>query len=60
MAKTIKLRTVKGTRRRGRQRKWWVGNLKDYTGLEFGEPVDRGGWKHIVETPSAVKFKGLR
>ena len=35
MGKTILLGTVKGIRNRGRQRK----NIKDLTGLEFGESV---------------------
>ena len=54
MTKTILQGTVKGTRKRGRQRKRWEDNTKDWTGLEFGESVraveDREGWRRIVET----------
>ena len=35
LAKTIILRTVQGGRRRGRQRKRWVVNIKEWTGLEW-------------------------
>ena len=36
-AKTILRGTVKGGRRRGRQRKRWENNIGDWTGLEFGK-----------------------
>ena len=35
LAKTILLGTVQGGRRRGRQRKRWEDNIKEWTGLEW-------------------------
>ena len=35
LAKTILQGTVKGKRRRGRQRKRWEDNTKDWTGMDF-------------------------
>ena len=35
LAKTILQGTVKGRRRRSRQRKWWEDNIRKWTGLEF-------------------------
>ena len=47
MAKTILQGTVKGTTRRGKQKKRWKDNIKEWTGLEFGEspraPEDKEG-----------------
>ena len=37
LAKTILQGTVKGGRRQGRQRKRWEGNIRKWTGLEFGK-----------------------
>ena len=37
MAKTILQGTVKGGRRRSRQRKRWVDNIREWTGLEFAK-----------------------
>ena len=40
--------TVKGARRRGRQKKW-EDNIKEWTGMGFGDSLraaeDREGWK---------------
>ena len=38
MAKTILQGTVKGARRRGRQKKRWKDNIKEWTGMGFGIP----------------------
>ena len=58
MAKTILQGTVKGARRRGRQKKRWEDNIKEWTGMGFGDSLraveDRGGWKCIVATSSVV------
>ena len=58
MAKTILQRTVKGARRRGRQKKRWEGNIKEWTGMGFGDSLraaeDREGWKGIVAMSSVV------
>ena len=53
MAKTILQGTVKGARRRGKQKKRWEGDVKEWTGMEFGESLraaeDReGGMSSVV------------
>ena len=52
MAKTILQGTVKGARRRGRQKNRWEDNIKEWTGMGFGDSLraaeDREGWKGIV------------
>ena len=66
MAKTILQGTVKGARRRGRQKKRWEDNIKEWTGMGFGDSLraaeDREGWKVIVATSSVVPRRppGLR
>ena len=66
MAKTILQGTVKGARRRGRQKKRWEDNIKEWTGMGFGDSLratkDREGWKGIVATSSVVLLRpsGLR
>ena len=37
LAKTIVQGTVKGERRKGRQRKRWDDNIREWTSLEFGK-----------------------
>ena len=58
MAKTILQGTVKGARMRGRQRKRWEDNIKEWTGMGFGDSLraaeDREGWKGIVATSSVM------
>ena len=58
MAKTILQGTVKGARRRGRQKMRWEDNIKEWTGMGFGDSLraaeDREGWKGIVATSSVV------
>ena len=58
MAKTILQGTVKGARRRGRQKKRTEDNIKEWTGMGFGDSLraaeDREGWKDIVATSSVV------
>ena len=58
MAKTILQGTVKGARRRGRQKKRWEDNITEWTGMEFGDSLraaeDKEGWKGIVATSSVV------
>ena len=60
MTKTILQGTVKGTRRRVRQRKMRGDNIKDGAGQEFGEFVravkDRVRWRRIVETLSMMPY----
>ena len=58
MTKTILQGTSKGVRRRGRQKKKWEDNIKEWTGIEFGDSLsaaeDRKKWKCIVATSSVV------
>ena len=58
MAKTVLQGTVKGARRRGRQKKRWEDNIKEWMGMGFGDSLraaeDREGWKGIVATSSVV------
>ena len=64
MVKTILQGEVKGTRRRGLQRKRWEDNVKDWAGLDFGESVraveDRVGWRRIVEMSFVVHHGSAR
>ena len=50
--------TVKGARRRKRQKKRWDDTIKEWTGMGFGDSLraaeDREGWKDIVATSSVV------
>ena len=45
-------------RRRGRQKNRWEDNMKEWTGMVFGDSLraaeDREGWKGIVATSSVV------
>ena len=58
MAKTILQGTVKGARRRGRQKKRWEDNIKEWTRMGFGDSLkaaeDREGCKGFVATSSVV------
>ena len=64
MAKTILQGTVKGRRRKGRQREGWDDTIKDWTRIESGESVrtieDRVGWRRIGGAATTIKVKGLR
>ena len=57
MGKTILQGTVKGARRRGRQKRR-EDNIKEWTEMRFGDSLraaeDRAGWKGIVATTSVV------
>ena len=64
MAKTILQETVKGASRRGRQKKRWKDNIKEWTGMGLGDSLwaaeDREGWKGIVATSSVVPRRPAR
>ena len=64
MAKTILQGTVKGARRRRRQKKRWEDNIKEWTGMGFWDSLraaeDREGWKGIVATSSVVPRRSPR
>ena len=58
MAKTVLQGTMKGARRRGRQKKRWEDNIKERIGMGFGDSMraveDREGWKCIITLSSVV------
>ena len=58
LAKTILKSTVKGKRKRGRQRKRWEDSIKKWTGKDFvsstGAAENRSRWKGIVANSSVV------
>ena len=68
MTKTILQGTVEGARRRGRQKKRWEDNIKEWTGMGFGfsEGSGRQGMVEsyccnvICGAPTTSKVKGLR
>ena len=68
MAKTILQGTVKGARRRGRQKKRWEDNIKEWTGMEFGDSLraaeDLEGGRYCCNVISGAlttsEVKGLR
>ena len=51
-AKTILQNTMKGKRKRGRQKKRWEDNIKEWTGTDFASSAraaeNRTRWKEIV------------
>ena len=57
-AKTILQGTVRGGRKRGRQKKRWEDNVKEWTGLEFTASQraaeDRGRWRELVAESALV------
>ena len=58
LAKTILHGTVKGKRKRGRQKKRWEDNIKEWTGMDFASSSraaeNRSRWKGIVANSSVV------
>ena len=64
LAKTILQGTVKGGRRRGRQKKRWEDNIREWTGLEFGKSQkamkNREKWRKLVAKSSVVPQRPLR
>ena len=58
LAKTILQGTVKGKRKRGRQKKRWEDNIKEWTGMDFASSTraaeNRSRWKGIVANLSVV------
>ena len=57
LAKTILQGTVRGGRKRGRQKKNWENNIAEWTGLKFCDAVREAGnkikWKERVATSLA-------
>ena len=66
LAKTISQGTVKGVRRRGRQKKRWEDNTREWTCLEFAKSQraveNREKWRKLVVKSSVVPqdFSQLR
>ena len=58
LAKTILQGTVKGKRKRGRQKKRWEDNIQEWTGTDFASSTraaeNRLRWKRIVANLSVV------
>ena len=58
LAKTILQGTVKGIRKRGRQKKRWEDNIKECTGMDFASSTrtaeNRTRWKGIVANSSVM------
>ena len=56
LCKTVMEGTVEGQRRRGRQRKMWMDNIKEWTGLKFEnileKAYDRDEWRRVVRSAS--------
>ena len=53
--------TVKGKRKRGRQKKRWENNIKEWTGMDFASLTraaeNRTRWKGIVASSSVVPLQ---
>ena len=58
LTKTILHDTVKGKRKRGRQKKRWEDNIKEWTGMDFASSTraaeNRSIWKGIVANSHVV------
>ena len=64
LAKTILQGTVRGGRRRGRQKKRLEDNFKEWTGMEFADSQkaveNRETWRELVRKSSLVPQRSLR
>ena len=64
LAKTILQETVQGGRRRGRQRKRWEDNIKEWTGLEWSiilrKAENREEWRKLVVQSTVVPQRSAR
>jgi len=62
LAKTVLQGKVQGGRRRGSQRKQWEDNIREWTGLEWNELLqkaeDSGEWRKLVAKSSLVPPHG--
>ena len=58
LAKTVLQRTVKGGRKRGRQKKRWEDNIAEWTGRKLSEAIrhaeDKEKWRELVHRSSAA------
>ena len=64
LVKTILQGTVKGGKRKGRQRKRWEDNIREWTGLEFAKSQraveNREKWRKLVAKSSVVPQRPSR
>ena len=64
LAKTILQGTVQGGRRRGRQKKRWEDNIKEWTGLEWNtilrKAENREEWRKLVVKSTVVPQRSAR
>ena len=64
LAKTILQGTVQGGRRRGRQRKRWEDNIKEWTGVDWNiilcKAENREEWRKLVVKPPVVPQRSAR
>ena len=64
LAKTVLQGTVQGGRRRGRQRKRWEDNVKEWTGLEWNSILrkaeNREEWRKLVVESTVVPQRSAR
>ena len=64
LAKTIPQGTVQRVRRRGRQRKRWEDNIKEWTGLEWNiilrKAENREEWRKLVVKSTVVPLRSAR
>ena len=64
LAKTILQGTAQGGRRRGRQRKRWEDNIKEWTGLEWNimlrKAENREEWRKLVVKSPVVPQRSAR
>ena len=58
LAKIVLLGTVRGGRKRGRQKKRWEDNITEWTGLKFPEAViraeNREEWRYLIYNSTSV------
>ena len=64
LAKMIQQGTVKGGRRKGRQKKRWEDNISEWTVLGLGEALrkteDREEWRKVVARSSLMPRRSFR
>ena len=64
LAKTVLQRTIQGGRRKGRQRKRWEDNVKEWTGLEWNitlrKAESREEWRMLVVKSTMVPQRSAR
>ena len=64
LSKTILQGTVPGARKRGRQRKSWMENIRDWTGRRENELIriaeDRHAWRLLTRTSSKAPLRPAR